>query len=114
MVGWHDFKKDSWLGTAKLHVPGRKEPALTITAIELSDKLLAVERRDVVIELLACANEIASELKDRLGIGNGCLDWRVIAAEADRMLRQHPEFKSIHVQGKQARQMRGRRLLRRC
>ena len=112
--GWANFENDTHLGTATLHVPGRKEPSLMITKIELSQNVIAEDRSDALISLLACAKEIAIELRDQLEVGNGCLEWRVLASQADLMLRQHPQFEAIAPTGRRGKSLRDRRLLRRC
>lgn len=85
-----------------------------VTSIQLSQNLIEEDRSDALINLLACAKEIAVELKQELGVGNGCLEWRVVAGQADLMLRQHPDFEAVSVSGRRAKDLRDRRLLRRC
>jgi hypothetical protein len=85
-----------------------------ITQIDISQNVIAEDQSDALINLLACAKEVAVELKQELGVGNGCLEWRVPAARADLMLRQHPQFKAVTPTGRRGKALRDRRLLRRC
>lgn len=112
--GWANFENDTHLGGATLHVPNRKEPSLMVTGIELSPNIIEEDRSDALINLLACSKEIAVELKARLSVGDGCLEWRVVASEAELMLRQHPQFEPAPASGRRAKELRDRRLLRRC
>lgn len=101
------------MGRADLHVPGRGEPSLAITGVELSQSLISNERHEVLARLLICAGEIAVEL-DGIGMGNGCLEWHVSAVDAPRLLRQFPDFVPIDLKGKRAKRLRGKRALKRC
>jgi hypothetical protein len=109
VAGWHRFEQEVAVGWADIHVPSSQGESVTVTQVDLRDTLVEKDRRDVLIELLACSGEIAAELQQRLGLGDGCLDWRVPAADAGRLGKLFPDF-SI----KDAKTRRGRQLLRKC
>jgi hypothetical protein len=113
-VGFANFKQNERLGSALLHVPGRREPSLLITELELSESAVTEARRDATVGLIACALEVAGELKSKLGVGDGCLEWRVSRAGAKSAEELAPGFKPIDPKSKRAKRLRGQVQLRLC
>jgi hypothetical protein len=113
-TGYANFKRDQQLGSAVLHVPGRGEPSLVVTQLDLSENAVTNDQRDAALGLLACGLDIASELKDQLRVGDGCLEWQVSDAKVKAALELAQGFRPIDASSKRAKRLRGRRLLRRC
>jgi hypothetical protein len=112
-IGFANFKHDERLGSALLHVPGRRETSLLITELELSDDAVKEARRDAAVGLIACALEVAGELKSKLGVGDGCLEWRLSKAGA-KAAEELAGFKPIDPKSKRAKRLRGQVQLRLC
>jgi hypothetical protein len=113
-IGYANFKHDEQLGTAILHVPGRKEPSLLITEMTLSPNAVSEAQRDAAVGLIACALEVAAELKAKLDVGDGCLEWRVSSSGAKAAQELTTGFKPIDPTSKRAKRLRGQVQLRRC
>jgi hypothetical protein len=113
-TGYANFRNDQCLGSATVHVPGRKEPSLLITDLEVSRDLISETRRDAVLGLLACALDTAGELKAKLNVGDGCVEWQVSESEVKAALDLAQGFEPIDPNSKRAKRLRGRRILKRC
>lgn len=113
-IGYANFKQDEQLGEAVLHVPGRHEPSLLITDLRMSEDAVSEDQRDAAIGLIACALEVAAELKAKLKVGDGCLEWRVSNAKAKAAEELAEGFKPIDPTTKRAKRLRGQTQLRRC
>jgi hypothetical protein len=112
-IGFANFKHDERLGSALLHVPGRREPSLLITELELSEDAVREARRDATVGLIACALEIAGELNSKLEVGDGCLEWRLSKAGA-KTAEEMAGFKPIDPKSRRAKRLRDQIQLRRC
>lgn len=113
-IGYANFKQDEQLGEAVLHVPGKHEPSLLITDLHISEDAISEDQRDAAIGLIACALEVAGELKSKLKVGDGCLEWRVSNAKANAAEELAKGFKPIDATSKRAKRLRGQTQLRRC
>jgi hypothetical protein len=104
------------LASATIHVPGRGEPSLLVTGITTSGNLIDSDRLDAYLRLLACSTEIAVELHSSLGVGDGCLEWRVETRSVAELTRTFRDFSAVELAGKRAKskRLRGRSLLRKC
>ena len=107
-VGFHDWDWNASVGALLLHVDSSKP--LRIMRVLVIDGLTGPEEQEVRAALLACAADVAAEMKTK-GVGNGCLDWEVPADQEGRVLRIYPDFEKAPA----AVQPRGKRsLLRKC
>lgn len=113
-IGYANFKTDEQLGSAVLHVPGRGEPSLLITNLELSEDAVSETRRDAALGLIACALDVAAELQSKAKVGDGCLEWRVSSDKARGAEELAKGFKPIDPKSKRAKSLRGQVQLRRC
>jgi hypothetical protein len=113
-IGYANFKHDQTLGSAVLHVPGKHEPSLLITELEVSEDAVADAKRDAAVGLIACSLEIAAELKSVLGVGDGCLEWRMSASKAKAAEELAPRLERIDPKSKRAKRLRGQVQLRHC
>jgi hypothetical protein len=85
--------------------------ALLITQYTLADTLIAEERLVVLGSLVVCAQDVASALLTRLGIGTGCLEWQLDSGQVRNIRRLFPDYSTTP---KFHRLKRGKRYLRRC
>lgn len=104
VLGWSLWKDDQHVGTLTLHVSTRR--ALLIRDRWLADTLLASDRVDALAAMVACAEQIAVQLKTS-GIGNGCLEWQLDERDFDFIQRL---FKDYEPRKRSLR--RGKRYLR--
>ncbi len=113
-IGYANFKQDEQLGEAVLHIPSRREPSLLITDLHMSQDAVSEDQRDAALGLIACALDVAAELKSKLKVGDGCLEWRVSSAKAKAAEELAKGFKPIDPTSKRAKRLRGQTQLRRC
>lgn len=113
-IGFANWRHDEQLGSAVLHVPGRHEPSLLITDLRVSPETISANQRDATLGLIACALDVAAELKSKLRLGDGCLEWRVSDEKAADALRLTQGFGPIDPNSKRAKRLRGQVQLRRC
>jgi hypothetical protein len=87
--GWSRWKDDQHVGTLVLHVSTRK--ALLIVDRWLADTLLVSDRVDALAAMVACAEQIAVQLKAS-GIGNGYLEWQLEPREVESIQRLFRDY----------------------
>lgn len=95
------------MGELELHVESSK--ALLICRYLLADTLITHERPETLGALILCAAAVATELQDRLGVGNGWLEWQLESDRVADIRRLFPSFKTMH---RLHRRKRGTRCLR--
>lgn len=113
-IGFANFRHDEKLGEAVLHVPGRREPSLLITDLQVSPDAISENQRDAALGLIACALDVAAELKAELNVGDGCVEWLVASARAKVAQELAKGFKPIDPKSRRAKRLRGQIQLRRC
>jgi hypothetical protein len=113
-IGYANFKQDEQLGEVVLHVPGKNDCSLLITELRLSENAVSAAQRDAALGLIACALEVAEELQAKLGVGDGCLEWRIASAKAKDAEGLAAGFKPIDPKSKRAKRLRDQIQLRHC
>lgn len=88
--GWHRFTSDVALAELLLHVEHNRP--LMIVRFSSSTDMIEAERYAVRSLLIACAVDIAEELRDTAGIDHGWLDWRVHESLVRDVLATAPGF----------------------
>lgn len=111
VVGYHRFTEGAAVGSMQLHFDGRKP--LTIVSYNVADTLVRLERPVPLGAMLLCAQRIAVELQERLGMGNGCLEWQLDHKRIDAVHTLFPDFERVNKPLKQLHR-RGMRYLRKC
>ena len=89
VLGWSQWKDDQHVGTLTLHLSKRK--ALLIRDRWLAGTLLVSDRADALAAMVACAEQIAVELKAK-GVGNGCLEWQLDQRDFDYIQRLFKDY----------------------
>lgn len=92
-LGWANFRRSRVLGHIVVHIEDRRP--LLITEFGWEEHTLEAESDEILGRLLVCAESLALELHDKLGIDDGWVDWQVADSQLSGISALYDRYKPV-------------------